>query len=145
MFPVCAHTQHLLRKKQLFTRNKKRMFLNFFQKHFIPSTNVACARKREKRISQGFWGTREHGQYQLGNRGTKAKYLREQGNKKRFREHGNKALLNGRTKNWEKKRNRHLSCDIFFAPTLSTLFFFFFSIYLHGIAAAVELGYKYVL
>ena len=93
------------------------------------------------RVSQGCWGTREHGQFQLGNRGTKAKYLREQGNKKRLGEHGNKALLN---KNWKKKerRNRHLSCDIFFAPMFST---FFFKICLHGIAAAVELGYEYVL
>ena len=126
MFPVSAHTQHLLRRKQLFTRNKKRMFLNFFQKHFIPSTNVACARKREKRISQGFWGTREHGQFQLGNRGTKAKYLREQGNKKRFREHGNKALLNGRTKNWKKNAtgtylatfSLHPRCQHFFFQSI---------------------------
>ena len=49
----------------------------------------------EMRVSQGYWGTREHGQFQLGNSGTKAKYLREQGNKQRFREHGNKALLKG--------------------------------------------------
>ena len=76
------------------------------------------------RVSQGFWGTREHGQFQLGNRGTRAKYLREQGNKKRFREHGNKALLKGGPKIGEKKRrNRHLSRDIFFAPTLSTFLF----------------------
>ena len=47
------------------------------------------------RVSQGYWGTREHGQFQLGNRGTKTKYLREQGNKKRFREHGNKMLRKG--------------------------------------------------
>ena len=33
------------------------------------------------RVSQGFAGTRKHGQFQLGNRGTKTKYLREQGNK----------------------------------------------------------------
>ena len=32
----------------------------------------------------GVWGAGEHGQFQLGNRGTKAKYLREQGNKKTF-------------------------------------------------------------
>ena len=51
------------------------------------------------RVSHGFGETREHGQFQLGNRGTKAKCLREQGNKKRFREHGNKALLKGKTKN----------------------------------------------
>ena len=80
---------------------------------------------RIRRVSQGFWGRREHGQFQPGNRGTKAKYLREQGNKKRFREQGNKALLKGRTKNWKKKRrNRHLSCDIFFAPMSSTFFVF---------------------
>ena len=47
------------------------------------------------RVSQGYWGTREHGQFQLGNRGTKEKYLREQGNKKRFREHGKKKLRKG--------------------------------------------------
>ena len=68
----------------------------------------------------GVLGTREHGQFQLGNRGTKTKYLREQGNKKRFREYGNKALLK-RGQQIEqkyiyiyiyKRRNRHLSCDI---------------------------------
>ena len=55
------------------------------------------------RVSQGFWGTREHGQFQLGNRGTNAKYQREQGDKKRFREHWNKALLKGGQKIGKKK------------------------------------------
>ena len=39
-----------------------------------------------------FEGTRKQGQFQFGNRGTKTKYLREQGNKKKLTEHGNKAL-----------------------------------------------------
>ena len=47
------------------------------------------------RVSQGYWGTRERGQFQPGNRGTKTKYLWKQGNKKRFREHGNKMLRKG--------------------------------------------------
>ena len=89
------------------------------------------------RVSQSFGGTREHGQFQLGNSGTKAKCLREQGNEKHFREHGTKhSFAPGGQKKWEKKRrNRHLSCDIFF----------FFSICFHGAAAAVELGYEYML
>ena len=65
-----------------------------------------------------FWGKKgTYGQFQLGKRGTKAKCLREQGEKKRFREHGNKELLCYREdeKKGEKRRNRHLSCDIFFS------------------------------
>ena len=59
------------------------------------STALFCTSNFLLRVSRGFWGTREHGQFQLGNRETKAKYLREKGNKKRFREDGHKALLKG--------------------------------------------------
>ena len=87
------------------------------------------------RVSQGYWGTREHGQFQLGNRGTKTKYLRQQGNKKRFMEHGNKTLRKGGQK--KKRFKRHSSCDISFVLMSSTC--------LYGIAAVFELGYDYEL
>ena len=69
-------------------------------------------------VSQSFGGRRQHGQFQLGNRGTKAKCLREQGKKKVL---GNvntgtkHSFVTGRTKRGEKRRNRHLSCDVFFS------------------------------
>lgn len=44
-------------------------------------------------VPQGFWGTREYGQIQLGNRKTKSKYSRKQGNMKQlYRDHENITL-----------------------------------------------------
>ena len=89
------------------------------------SRAVACQcsrvlfwRENVMRVSQGYWETREHGQFQLRNRGTKEKYLREQGNKKRFREHGNKTLRKGGQK--KKRCKWHSSLDISFALMSST-------------------------
>ena len=44
------------------------------------STHVMGRDKSLVWPSQGFWGIREHGEFELGKRGTKTKFLREQGN-----------------------------------------------------------------
>ena len=52
----------------------------------ISSLSFAVLRKGEK-VSPGFWGARrEHGLFELGNRATKTRYLREPGNINHFRD-----------------------------------------------------------
>ena len=74
----------------------------------------------------------------LGNKGTWPISTGEKGNKGKIFKGTKNVLGNTGTKHSlredkklekKKRRNSHLSCDIFFAPML------------HGIAAAVELGY----
>ena len=50
--------------------------------------------KTFQRVSQGSGEQGNMANFSWGTGGTKTKYLREQRNKKTFREHGNKALLN---------------------------------------------------
>ena len=59
---------------------------------------------------RGVLGNREHGQFQLGNRGTKAKYLREQGNKN--------VLGNTGTKHSLATFSLNLCCQQFFSFNL---------------------------
>lgn len=63
----------------------------------------------EKRVSQGFWWTREHGQFQLGNWGTKAKYFGEQGNMGTW-EHESVLRITG---------TKQFLCDNFFVTVLN--------------------------
>ena len=49
-------------------------------------------------VSKGFGGIREHGQFELGNRGTKKKYIRDKGNIKQLWGSREQNTVKGRTK-----------------------------------------------